>query len=477
MFSRLPTLKNWMSGAGGLAGLAFLGVGVCSCDSTRGAKTDLQTALHTRPAGHRFFDANAITNAIHGFGTDDKAAFAVLKQASNETNALVQNRRITDTNNFVRAGALFGMGQLGKSVPEVEPFLWEIVYSPSRKGLDRSMAFGALKMKGFQTQDIPALAKLLASPASDQNILTKVVPETVSSLIESNPPAAKPYLASVENLLDDSNPDTQFRAALALVKSEGGDNPKVSSALHALFQRPDDRQSEYYKDIAAQILGEAGPAAKSLVPDLVAFAKSPDEDYVYQCIARIEPGLGSQIPEVAQALKDQQRAQMWTEKWQSGSYTLDDLRSALKEEDQALLAAKHLAGMGAAAKIAVPDLIQAMWGKDEDTRNAILADIHTIDPRVIVTKIDLNQERVNTAFSFAHQALEKMPASKENKALTDSCFRMLFMAGWALPEELAAYTNHLAVQAPDAYRAYVEGLKPSTCAKPAVQPPQVWGGH
>ena len=294
MFSRLPTLKNWMSGAGGLAGLALLGVGMCSCDSTRAAKMDLQTALHTRPGGHRLFDAHAITNAIHGFGIDHQAAFAVLKQASNETNALVHNGRMIDTNNFVRAGALYGMGQLGKSVPEVAPFLWDVIYSPSRKGLDRSMAFGALKMIGFQTQDIPVLAKLIAAPVSDQNILTKVVPETISGLIQSNATAAKPYLASVENLLDDSNPDTQFRAALALVKSEGGDNPKVSSALHALFQRPDDRQSEYYKDIAAQILGEAGPAAKSLVPDLVAFAKLPDEDHVYQCIARIEPGFAHQ---------------------------------------------------------------------------------------------------------------------------------------------------------------------------------------
>ncbi len=326
------------------------------------------------------------------------------------------------------------------------------------------MAFRSLQNIGFQAQDIPVLAKLLSAPASNQNILTKVVPETISGLIETNPPAARPYFSSVENLLDDSNPDTQFRAALALVKSEGANNPKIFSALHALFERPNDRDSGYFKSIAAQILGEAGPPAKPLVPDLLEFAKLPDEDYIYQLVARIEPELGSQIPEVAQALKDQKRAQMWAEKWKSGSYTLDDLRSALKEEDQALIAAKHLAEMGATAKAAVPDMIQALWGKDEDTRDAILAGLHKVDPQVVVAKIYVTN--IPVAFGGAYSILEKMPASQQNKALTDSCFRMMFMDGWVLPDELAALTNNLAVQAPDAYRAFVEGLKPATCSKP-----------
>ena len=326
------------------------------------------------------------------------------------------------------------------------------------------MAFRSLQNIGFQAQDIPVLAKLLSAPASNQNILTKVVPETISGLIEINPPAAKPYLSLVENLLDDPNPDTQFRAALALVKSEGANNPKIFSALHALFERPNDRDSGYYKSIAAQILGEAGPPAKPLVPDLLEFAKLPDEDYTYQLVARIEPELGSQIPEVAQALKDQQRAQMWAEKWKSGSYTLDDLRSALKEKDQALIAAKHLAEMGAAAKAAVPDMIQAVWGKDEDTRDAILASLHKMDPQVVVAKIYVTN--IPVAFGNAFFALDKRPAMQQNRALKDSCQQIVFMGGWLLPEELATFTNSLAVQAPDAYHAFVEGLTPVTCRKP-----------
>ena len=180
-------------------------------------------------------------------------------------------------NNFVRAGAIYGMGQLGKSVPEVTPFLWDIIHSPARKAVDRMMAMGSLQTIGFQAKDIPRLADLISSQVCDDNILTLKVPEVISSLIETNPLAAKPYLPSVENLLDDPDPDAQFRAALALVKSEGGSNPKIVSALHALFQRPNNRANEYYKSISLGILAEAGPMAQPLLPDLAQLARSDND--------------------------------------------------------------------------------------------------------------------------------------------------------------------------------------------------------
>jgi len=474
MFSHLPSVKHRATGLGGFAGLILVCAGLCAGCSTRRAQADLQTALHTRPPNsHRMFDSSKIDEAIQKFSNNREAAFAVLKEASNETNMLVNAGRTIDTNNFVRAGALYGMGQLGKSVPEVQPLLWAVIYSPSRKYIDRSMAFAALKKIGFQAQDIPALAELISSPACDRNILTKEVPETISALIENNPPAAQSYLPSVEDLLEDSNPDTQFRAALALVKNEGASNPKIFSALHALFQRPNNRDNGYYKSMAAQVLGEAGPAAKPLVPDLLEFAKLPDEAYTYQLVAKIAPEVGSQVPEVAQALKEQRHEQMWAEKWKSGLYTLDDLRAALKEPNQTLIAAKYLAEMGAPAKAAVPEMIQAIWGKDEDTRDDILADIHKIDPQVTVTKIDLNKERIDVGLGSAHSVLEKMPASQQNRALANSCFKMYFGGGWVLPDELAALTNSLADQAPKAYQAYLEGLKPPTCPKPADSNPVI----
>ena len=375
---------------------------------------------------------------------------------------LVVGGRTIDANNFVRAGALFGMGQLGKSVPEVQPFLWNVIYSPARKIFDRCSAFDALQTIGFGVEDIPTLAKLISNSVCDRNILAELAPEAVSNLIESNSLAAKPYLSSVEDLLDNPNPDTQFRAALALVKSEGADNPKIFSALHALFQRPNNRLGDYYKILAAQILGKAGPKAKPLVPDLLQFSKFASEigmqEAAYNTIAKIEPGLGAQNADVAAALKEQQDDKRWSEKWKSGFYTLDDLRAALKEQHQALTAANHLAAMGAAAKAAVPDMIQAIQGKDEDARNEILADIHKIDPQVAVTKVEVNQIPLDVAFGNALSVLEKKPATQQNSLLKDSLLQVSFFTRWILPEELTAFTNNLSLQDKDAYQAFVKGL-------------------
>ncbi|MGO8766212.1 MAG: HEAT repeat domain-containing protein [Limisphaerales bacterium] len=265
--------------------------------SRRSEKAHLVTALHTRPTTLQLFDSGRITNAIQAFGENGEAAFTILKAASNETNMLLNAGRAIDINIFVRAGAIYGMGQLGKSVPEVTPFLWEVIHSPSRKSSDRWMAFAALQKIGFQVKDIPALANLISSPVCDENILTGKVPEAVSELIETNLLAAKPYLPAVENLLDDPDPDTQFRAALALVKSEGGNNPKIFSALHALFQRPNDRTNEYYKSLSLEILGEAGPAAQSLIPCLADFARSDSDpgiqESVQKTIGEIKPASDS----------------------------------------------------------------------------------------------------------------------------------------------------------------------------------------
>ena len=189
------------AGTSKFAGLVLVCLCFCSCNSTRDASRHLQTTLSTPPSGHQAFDSGKINEAIQEFGNHREAAFAILKEASNKTNLFVENGRTIDTNKLTRMAAFYGMGQLGKSVPEVQPFLWRVIYLPTRTKFDRMEAFNALKIIGFQTQDIPILAKLLASPASDQNILTRIVPETISTLIENNPSAAKIYLSSVEDLL------------------------------------------------------------------------------------------------------------------------------------------------------------------------------------------------------------------------------------------------------------------------------------
>jgi RNA polymerase sigma factor (sigma-70 family) len=405
----------------------------------------LRIVLHTRPTTHQIYDYEQITNAIEKFGNKERLAFNILRE------------NVGDSEEFVRAGAFAGIGFIGKSVPEAAPFLWNVLYSSSSR--DLWFIFRALQNIGFGPWDLPALTELLGDPISNGNILTELVPEAIAEQIARNPQTAKPYLPSIEMLLDDPNPDTQFRAALALIKAEGAHNPKIFSVLHALFQRQNSHQNEYYENLAVQIVGDTGPVARPLVPDLLDFAKSAGEigvqEATYQAIAKIEPDLSSQIPGVARALKEQQDDKMWSEKWKSGSYTFDDLRAALKDRSQALTAADHLVEMGAEAKGAVPGMIKALWGKDEDTRNKIVTDIHKIDPSVVITKI--NMTSIYTG--GAHEVLDKQPDTQQNKILKGDLVTLELFSGWCLPEELAAFTNKLAAQDPDAYRAFVKDNK------------------
>ena len=408
----------------------------------------LRKVLHTRPGTHSLYDYEQITNAIEEFGLYRREAFNVLLENS------------SDSEEFVRAGAISGMGYLGKYLPETSPVLWSMIYtSPSR---ERWLIFKALQQIGFTPSDLPALTGLLTNgPISDGTYLTKIVPEAVAGLIEANPQAAKPYLASVENLLDDSNPDIRFRAALALIKSEGTNNPKIFTSLHELFQRPNNRLSEYYKNYAVGILGDVGPAAQPLVPDLLEFAKSATEIGVqqaaYDAVAKIEPDSSSQNDDVAKALKQQQDAKTWEEKWKSGSYSIDDLRAALKDPNQALIAANHLAEMGTNAHAAAPDMLRALWGKDEDTRNKILEDIHKVDPRVVVTKISMD----SVSTGGLHEFLDKQSPTQKNKMLQQDVVTLELFSGWCLPEELADFTNKLAQQNQDAYKVFVKDNNPS----------------
>ena len=145
---------TWKLLGSGLAALLVVGSGIYVYHSTHNATARLRRVLHTHPEEDSalVYDPKEIRGAIQDFGVDRQSALAVLKEASN------------DPEQSVRASALFGMGQLGKSVPEAAPFLWGAVYAPAREALDRVDAFRSLAALGFEPQDIPALAKLISDP-------------------------------------------------------------------------------------------------------------------------------------------------------------------------------------------------------------------------------------------------------------------------------------------------------------------------
>lgn len=413
------------------------------------AVAHLREVLHTRPTTHELFDSEGITNAIDAFGLYRRDAFNVLLDYSynSDTNTI-------HSEEYVRVGSIFGMGYVGKYLPEVPPTLWAMISSAPI--IDRFYIFSALKQIGFTTDDLPALTGLLADEDSMQGLLSRNLPQAIADVLKDNPQSVASYIPPLENLLENGGSNAQFRVALALIESQGTNNPNVLPAIHALFQRPNDRHNQYYKLLAAEILGDVGQTAQPLVPDLLDFAKSASEigvqESVYDAIAKIEPDTASQNEGVAEALKKQQDAKMWDEKWKSGKYTFDDLLAALKDPNQAYIAADHLAEMGTNAVAAVPDMIKALWGMNEALRNNILDDIHKVDPQMVVTKIYV------TSFNTGnlHVFLDNQPASQQIKLLQQEVVNLELFSGWVLPEELADFTNKLAQQNLDAYKDFVK---------------------
>jgi RNA polymerase sigma factor (sigma-70 family) len=413
------------------------------------AVAHLREVLHTRPTTHELFDSEGITNAIDAFGLYRRDAFNVLLDYSynSDTNTI-------HSEEYVRVGSIFGMGYVGKYLPEVPPTLWAMISSAPI--IDRFYIFSALKQIGFTTDDLPALTGLLADEDSMHGLLSRNLPQAIADVLKDNPQSVASYIPPLENLLENGGSNAQFRVALALIESQGTNNPNVLPAIHALFQRPNDRHNQYYKLLAAEILGDVGQTAQPLVPDLLDFAKSASEigvqESVYDAIAKIEPDTASQNEGVAEALKKQQDAKMWDEKWKSGKYTFDDLRVALKDPYQAYIAADQLAEMGTNAVAAVPDMIKALWGMNEALRNNILDDIHKVDPQMVVTKIYV------TSFNTGnlHEFLDKQPPTQQIKLLQQDVVNFEWFSGWVLPEEFADFTNRLAQQNLDAYKDFVK---------------------
>jgi len=413
------------------------------------AVAHLREVLHTRPTTRILFDSEGITNAIDAFGLYRRDAFNVLLDYAynSDTNTIRSEE-------YIRAGSIFGMGYVGKYLPEAPSTLWAMISSSPIR--DRWQIFSALKQIGFTPSDLPALTGLLSDEDSMQGLLSRNVPQAIADVLKDNPQSVASYIPPLENLLENGGSNAQFRVALALIESQGTNNPNVLPAIHALFQRPNDRHNQYYKLLAAEILGDVGQTAQPLVPDLLDFAKSASEigvqESVYDAIAKIEPDTASQNEGVAEALKKQQDAKMWDEKWKSGKYTFDDLRVALKDPYQAYIAADQLAEMGTNAVAAVPDMIKALWGMNEDARNHILEDIHKIDPQVVVTKINVTSFNTGNLLEF----LDKQPPTQQIKLLQQDVVNFELFSGWVLPEEFADFTNRLAQQNLDAYKDFVK---------------------
>jgi RNA polymerase sigma factor (sigma-70 family) len=430
-------------------------------DSLALATKALHAALQIRTK-HLLPAYDQIKQALEQFGGDRESAFRAL---------------VKEIQNFnepgVHEGALWAMGQLGQSVPEVVPFLWDTIRSSAvteaeaQRGLGRDglTAFAALHTIGLTSKDLPALTELLSQP------LGKVVARFIPQLLQQDPAGTAEFIPAIEKLLDSPDQNTRAFSALALLQSRGAQDPRIVAQIREFLAGPDNQANRGARISAIAALEYSGAAAKPLIHDLLNYAGTATDpgmqEMAYDAIAGIDPSMAQVIPQVAQVLQAKEVDQQWTEKWQSGSYSYNDLLAGLKLQSQAKTAATHLGEMGVSAQNAVPDMLAALEGKDEDTRDAIVANIQKIDPQVTVPKVELHTYM--TGIIETQRVFGTRPATSQDKIL-DSSLMNLQLRGWLTQDELAHYVAQLASIDPAVSQAFVTGVISADPGLKAVLP-------
>ena len=347
------------------------------------ATAKLRAALEVPPRkGTRSYPSSAVEDAVAAFGPYQEHAFGILKAA------------VEGDNQEARSQAVAALGRIGKNVPAAKELLWKLL----RSGEDpvSFYALSSLGNSGFLPEDLGTLAAMI--PGQTDQLLVRYLPEQIARAIQRDPEAMKPYLGPVEALLQDADPAVRFSAACALAEVRGAQDPEIVKGLTAglaisdRYRLRNEATGEVVRHLMAlETLQRMGPPARAALPELQAFVRlTPDSvirEVALRTIGAIDPEIGGDLPEVQSVLaKDERRASL-AERLQAGTYAPEDLTEGLQEPFTVSLAASRLAELGPGASRSVPELVKAMAGKDEATRDEVLAAIKAIDPKYVVERV------------------------------------------------------------------------------------------
>jgi len=326
-----------------------LGTGVNAYLSMPAAR--LRAALHIKksPIGAWQWPTVKVMDAIIGFGSNRADAYPILEKAVRGSDLEAQKQAIaamgfiarpamTNTASFVSAHPRLTPLQLASLQAEPAtnaiPLLREVLFANNELS-----PFALASLHGlFEAKDIPALADLLmqshddnakpralaqisnapqaqnAVDRADVNLqLQRYIPEAIAETIRQNPETATPFISSVEDLLDDANPDARFGAACALAKSKIVKDSRISRELTAALRARHDNSRPYPATeglkqlMAIETLQHIGPDAKPMIPALLDYADSTQDRLMRELALRaagnIDSNLRNTMPEVDQAVK------------------------------------------------------------------------------------------------------------------------------------------------------------------------------
>jgi hypothetical protein len=213
--------------------------------------------------------------------------------------------------------------------------------------------------------------------------------------------------------------------------------------------------------MALETLQTLGSSASTCIQAISDFANSTREDALrdvaYQTIGKINGALRDISPEVDQALKSKETMVYWNDKFASGNYGYDDLLDALKEPVFAATAAKHLGEWGVSAKNAVPELISALSGQDQNKRDEIVEAIRQIDPEAEVEKV--SSKPIITAAQSTVRYLESKIEDQQQHGLSKLLEKVLIgNSDWYTLQEVRDLAKQLALRDDNVYRTFVEEI-------------------
>lgn len=426
----------------------------------------LKAALHKPASQNQGYPSEDVRNALLAFGSKSTTAFSVLKEAAKESN------------NEVRRQAASGMGTISKRVPEVVPYLWDLIRSPESYAMNflptGALAFTSLRNSDLTAKDLSALTELLVN-APDLQTIGRYAPAEIARILNDDPAAAaERFVPALEVLLDHTNASVRFRAACALANYESQTNPTVLAEIARVLNAPpaqpvrsDDPDFARKKALlgvpgleklmALETLQKLGSGAKPLLPDLRQFAAATDQNLLRESALRLigtlDPGSRLRSSDIDRILRLDEDRKQWFEKLRSQSLTLEELIGALNDDRRLPNAVVLLGQLGPAAQPAVPSLAAALRGRGEDIQNEIVEAIREIDPSF---KIDLVRTSVIRAAQDA--ALNVTMREERSDAQTDALLKALqpnCNSQWTY-KEMTEFADDLGAQDAGVRRAFVD---------------------
>ncbi|MBX3732469.1 MAG: sigma-70 family RNA polymerase sigma factor [Verrucomicrobiae bacterium] len=426
------------------------------------ARQRLRKALAAPSKGGTIWPDSSGLEAMAAFGGRHDELFATLREVFLEPDSTEDaegGRRLA------RMRAINAMGELNKNVPGLTSFLWETAWRSDWSG--RVGAFSALRKLGLESSDLPALTELLRETAKVDGspAMRRFLPDAIHEVFRQNPEATSQHLPGLVKLFEETaDPVTRFSAATVLLGTPHGTDPRVIESIRDGLREGLNVSIADHRgvnvDVAIEHAAAAGEAAKPLIPDLLEVARTSHESYqqdaAWLAIGQIQPELRAQIPELDQAMTRDAETRQARQDVSQGFATHDDLIRALGDPATALQAATTLGRTGIQSPEAIPAMIAALAGMDEDSRDQVVQAIHQLDPQAPIERVPADV--MFHGVIFADSTFDSRPGSEKDPRVERLISDQRMHHTWRTREEILNVTRKLAALDVQIAQAFANGI-------------------